>query len=123
MRFDTTLPIYLQLNLLVENNILQGQWKEEDRIPSIRDFAEACEVNPNTILRSYNELQDRGIIYNKRGVGYFVQAGAVDIIKAEKLEKLRDSVFQTFFNDLQHLGITPEMLANYYNEFLQRGEI
>ncbi len=72
MEFKEKQAIYLQIGEHVCENILRKQWKEGDKIPSIREMAIGIEVNPNTVMRAYNYLQDMGIISNKRGIGYFV---------------------------------------------------
>jgi DNA-binding transcriptional regulator YhcF (GntR family) len=72
-------------------NILSGQLKADDRIPSVREYGAEIGVNPNTVMRVYEKLTADGIIYNKRGIGYFVSAEAREKIqevqKAEFLEK------------------------------------
>jgi DNA-binding transcriptional regulator YhcF (GntR family) len=78
MEFRQDQAIYLQIADHISDRILSGAWNPEERIPSIRELAEAIEVNPNTVMRSYNYLQDLGIIYNQRGIGYFVAQDARD---------------------------------------------
>ena len=78
MEFRQDQAIYLQIADHISEQVLSGAWKPEERIPSIRELAEAIEVNPNTVMRSYAYLQDLGIIYNQRGIGYFVSAEARD---------------------------------------------
>jgi GntR family transcriptional regulator len=72
MEFTDNQAIYLQIADFFCENILQKKWLPEEKIPSIRDIAVQVEVNPNTAMRTFNYLQDMGIIYNKRGIGYFV---------------------------------------------------
>jgi len=72
MDFNDNQAIYLQIADFFCENILQKKWLPEEKIPSIRDIAVQVEVNPNTAMRTFNYLQDMGIIYNKRGIGYFV---------------------------------------------------
>lgn len=72
MEFRQNQAIYLQIADHISERILSGTWSEGERIPSIREMSEEIEVNPNTVMRSYGYLQDLGIIYNQRGIGYFV---------------------------------------------------
>ena len=72
MEFRERQAIYLQIGDHICENILRGTWKEGYRIPSIREMSVSIEVNPNTVMRTYSYLQDKGIIFNKRGIGYFV---------------------------------------------------
>ena len=91
MNFRQDKSIYLQIADHIMENILSEKWKEEERIPSVRDLAVEIEVNPNTVVNTYSFLQEKGIIYNKRGIGYFVSEHAVK--KTVQLEK------ESFFND------------------------
>ncbi len=76
MKFDNTKPIYLQIIDLIFEKILQKKWESDARIPAIRDFSLELEVNPNTVAKAYIECLNLGIIYNKRGVGYFLYKDA-----------------------------------------------
>ena len=76
MDFKETQAIYLQIVDLVCDNIMTGKWKAGERVPSVRELGVQLEVNPNTVMRAYDCLQDKQIIYNKRGVGYCVEEGA-----------------------------------------------
>ena len=80
MNFKESKPIYLQIADRICDEILLGQYQEEERIPSVREYAAVVEVNANTVMRSYDYLQMQGVIYNKRGIGYFVSAGASELI-------------------------------------------
>lgn len=114
MEYRDNRSIYLQIADHMCENILGGQWKENGRIPSIREMAMETEVNPNTVMRSYNYLQQKGIIFNKRGIGYFIGDGAG--------EKTRDMIRDEFlarelpylFRRMDLLGITIDDLSMRY---------
>jgi len=72
MEFNESRGIYLQIADQISEEILQEKWKADERIPAIREMAVNSGVNPNTVTRSYQYLMEKGIIYNQRGVGYFV---------------------------------------------------
>ena len=76
MNFKESKAIYLQIADRICDEILLGQFGEEERIPSVREYAAIVEVNANTVMRSFDYLQSQNIIYNKRGIGYFVSTGA-----------------------------------------------
>lgn len=85
MEFDSNKPIYLQISDSLCERILSGELKPEDRILSVRELGAELGVNPNTVARSYEILTDDGIIYTKRGLGYFVSAGARErVLDAER---------------------------------------
>lgn len=91
MDFHSDKPIYLQIADTLCESILCGTLKAEDRIPSVREYGAQIGVNPNTVMRTYEKLTDDGIIYNKRGIGYFVSADArekiLEVQKADFLSK------------------------------------
>jgi len=91
MDFNADKPIFLQIADSLCDRILSGELNGEDRIPSVREFGADIGVNPNTVMRTYEKLTADGIIYNKRGIGYFVAPDAKDLIldvqRKEFLEK------------------------------------
>jgi GntR family transcriptional regulator len=99
MEFLESQPIYMQIADNFCENILLQRWKPNERIPSVRDIAVAMEVNPNTAMRAFEYLQNRDIIYNKRGIGYFVAdegfQKALELKRAEFIEKDLPVVMKT----------------------------
>lgn len=89
MNFKESKAIYLQIADRICDEILLGQFAEEERIPSVREYATIVEVNANTVMRSFDYLQSQNIIYNKRGIGYFVATGARELIHS-----LRKNTFE-----------------------------
>lgn len=85
MEFNQNKPIYLQIADGILEKILSSELKEGDRILSVRELGAELGVNPNTVMRSYEKLTADGIIYNQRGIGYFVADGA----RNTSLEKMR----------------------------------
>lgn len=120
MNFKESKPIYLQIADRICDEILLGQYQEEERIPSVREYAAVVEVNANTVMRSYDYLQMQGVIYNKQGIGYFVSAGASELIlKLRKEYFLREDV-DYFFRQIFSLGISAKELVDMYHEFSQK---
>ena len=87
MDFDNKQPIYLQICDSLCEQILSGELQGGNRIPSVRELGGMLQVNPNTIMRSYEHLTAQGIIYNKRGVGYFVADNARATVLKERRER------------------------------------
>lgn len=91
MNFSNDKAIYVQIAERLCDEILASKYKEDERIPSVREYAVLLEVNANTTVKSYDLLANEGIIYNKRGLGYFVSAGAKkQIKKARKQEFMKE---------------------------------
>ena len=104
---------------ILPDEILQGQYKEEERIPSVREYAATVEVNANTVVRSFDYLQGQDIIYNKRGLGYFViQGGRERILELRKEVFLRDELPE-FFRQLKTLDIPMKEIEKMYKEYLK----
>ena len=80
MNFSNDKAIYIQMAERLCDEILSGQYKEDERIPSVREYAVLLQVNTNTAMKAYDQLARDEIIYNKRGLGYFVKAGAKEKI-------------------------------------------
>ena len=93
MTFSNDKAIYLQIADRLCDEILSGRYTDDDRIPSIREYAVLLQVNTNTAVKAYDELSRQGIIYNKRGLGYFVIAGArQEILKVRRREFISQTI-------------------------------
>jgi GntR family transcriptional regulator len=117
MEFRDNEAIYLQIAAYVSENILLAKWPAEQKIPSVRDMAVELEVNPNTVMRSYEFLQNQGFIYNKRGLGLYVAPDGCDKIKAYRKERFMEQELPVFFRNIYMLDIEPEDLQQLYGKF------
>jgi GntR family transcriptional regulator len=117
MEFRDNEAIYLQIAAFVSENILMGKWPAEQKIPSVRDLAVELEVNPNTVMRSYEFLQNQGVIYNKRGLGLFVALDGYDKIKAYRRERFIEQDLQGIFRNMYLLDINFEEMQQWYEQF------
>lgn len=101
MQFRESRAIYLQIADFICERILLKQWKTDERIPAVRELAVQLEVNPNTVMRTYEFLQGQNIIHNQRGIGYFVSADAVksatEYRKTEFIEKELPNIFRNIY--------------------------
>jgi DNA-binding transcriptional regulator YhcF (GntR family) len=97
MTFSNDKAIYLQMADRLCDEILAGNYKDDDRIPSVREYAVMLEVNTNTAVKAYEELARANIIYNKRGLGYFVTKGArKQILKERKRQFMKEHLPEMF---------------------------
>ena len=112
MEFDPNKPIYLQICDNICEQILSGGLAPESRILSVREYGASIGVNPNTVARSYEKLTDAGIIYNKRGIGYFVAAPARDIILEQQRREFLENEAPQFIKRMRLLGIDPSEILN-----------
>ena len=115
MTFSNDKPIYIQMADRLCDEILADKYQDDDRIPSVREYSVLLEVNTNTAVKAYEQLAREEIIYNKRGLGYFVTPGAKkQILKARKREFMKERLPE-LFRQMQLLGITLEDVKNEYN--------
>ena len=108
MDFKSTQSIYRQIVNWVFEQILSGAWKPGERAKSVRELAVAFEVNPNTVMRSYEYLQNQEIITNKRGIGFFINEDAADKIRALRKKEFLEEEVPEFLKNMKLLGITME---------------
>ena len=114
MTFSNDKAIYLQMVDRLCDEILSGKYQDDDRIPSVREYAVLLEVNTNTAVKAYDELARANIIYNKRGLGYFVTPGAKkQILKARKTEFMKERLPE-LFRQMRLLDITIDDVAEAY---------
>lgn len=123
MDFNENKPIYLQLADQIMDEVERSVDLNGRRLPSVRDYAAKTGVNANTVMRTYTWLQQEGIIYNQRGIGYFYSPDA-----REKVLEMRRNIFfekelQYFMERLESLHITPTMFHTIYTNYLNGGAI
>ena len=114
MEFKNTKGIFLQIADSISEKVMEGKYPPGEKIPSVRDLASEMGVNPNTVMRTYSELQHREIMDNKRGVGFYVSADAVDIIRKWKRKEFFDTDLPLIVRQTKILGITLEELIPYF---------
>ena len=106
MDFRKQKPIYLQIADRLMEQVLAGQLKTDDRMPSVRDVAVQMGVNPNTVVRTYDYLQQEEIIFNRRGVGYFVAEGADQRVLALQRREFLEEELPYIRQRMKTLGIS-----------------
>ena len=115
MIFTNDKPIYIQMADRLCDEILADKYKDDDRIPSVREYSVLLEVNTNTAVKAYDELARANIIYNKRGLGYFVTPGAKKQILKERKKEFMKERLPELFRQMQLLGITLEDVKDAYD--------
>ena len=110
MDFNQNKPIYLQIADSICEKILSGEYLPDERILSVRELGISLGVNPNTIARVYEYLQGMEIIYNKRGIGYFVAPDAPEkVLQSHREEFLRNEL-PAGVKKMKLLGVSMEVL-------------
>lgn len=114
MEFNPHKPIYLQIADSLCENILSGEWRPEDRVPSVRELGVNLGVNPNTVVRVFEYMQNLNIIYNKRGIGYFVCEGAKKEILKEQRGTFMKEELPMMIKKMKLLEISMDEIENLY---------
>ena len=117
MNFKESRPIYLQIAERIMDEILQNVYEESDRIPSVREYAAEVEVNANTVARSFDYLQTREIIFNKRGIGYFVANGAKVTIRTLRKKEFVEESLPELFRKMALLDISIDDVNTLYKRY------
>jgi GntR family transcriptional regulator len=117
MEFRESKAIYLQIADYVCEQILLKEWKSGERIPSVRELAVQLEVNPNTVMRTFEFLQQSGIIYNERGIGLFVSPQAIKNALQYRKNEFMDKDLPHVFRSMYLLGMDPDELKVRFDKF------
>ena len=105
MDFKETQPIYMQIADWACEQILLNKWQLDERAPSVRELGALLEVNPNTVVRSYDFMQTKEILVNKRGVGFFIAPNAADKIRKFRKERFFEEELPLIFKTMKLLEI------------------
>ena len=119
MQFKENQTIYLQIAERISDEILLGHYAIGARIPSVREYAALVEVNANTVMRSYEFLQTQGIIFNKRGIGFFVSPDAKIKIREYRRNEFPKNELPRFFMQIYTLHIPMDEIDSMYREFIE----
>lgn len=102
MNFDSNLPIYIQIMDYIKRQMIIGELKEGDKLESVREMATKLKVNPNTVQRSYGELEREGLVFTQRGMGTFVTEDKKEIDSLKK--DIANNFMDTFIQDMKAIG-------------------
>jgi len=108
MEFNSNKSIYLQICDAICEQVLTGALRPDERIPSVREYGADIGVNPNTVMRSYEKLTNDGIIYNKRGIGYFICPEAREIILEVQRKDFLENELPLVLKRMKLLGLDPK---------------
>lgn len=111
MEFNENNPIYIQIAQALCDRILSGELAEGERIPSVREYGASIGVNPNTVARSYERLTNLGIIYQQRGIGFFITSNAKQTILEDARKRFFNEELPSFAERAKLLGISIEEIT------------
>ncbi|WP_134702993.1 GntR family transcriptional regulator [Ammoniphilus sp. YIM 78166] len=118
--FHSSHPIYLQLAERINEQILRGERKPGDKLPSVREMAIQVKVNQNTVQRTYRELEGIGTVETRRGQGTFVTENTG--ILNQMRERLKQEKISQFVQGMQAMGFSNQEIENGLQIFLRHNE-
>ncbi len=108
--WNSETPIYRQLKERAVAMILDGEWKEGDALPSVRQVAQDFQLNPLTVSKAWGELSDEGLVEKRRGLGMYIVEGARnELLKVEREKFVREE-WPKLLERLKRLGLEPTQL-------------
>ncbi|MCA1057934.1 GntR family transcriptional regulator [Rossellomorea aquimaris] len=114
--YTASKPIYIQIADRIIREIVRKELSPGQKLPSVRDMAVQSGVNPNTIQRTYSELERMGIVETKRGQGTFVTER--EDVLSEMNEKVQQEVIESFIQNMKELGLTKEQMIQGVEKYL-----
>lgn len=114
IEFDNNLPIYLQIMNHIKRQIVSGLLQPGDKIPSVRELAADLQINPNTIQRTFQELEREEVVETKRGLGRYVTSEESKIMAIKK--EMAGDLLHQFIHGMQELGFKKQDIVSIVKE-------
>ena len=115
--FDNNLPIYIQIMNYIKQEIIMGKLNPGDKIPSVRELAAELRINPNTVQRTFQELEREEIVETRRGLGRYVTSEEAKIMAIKK--EMAAELLERFIRGMQELGFKGEEIVSVIKEAVQ----
>ncbi|MDF2538224.1 MAG: GntR family transcriptional regulator [Herbinix sp.] len=110
-------PVYVQLIEQIQAEIISGNYKPGDKLPSVRDLAAEATVNPNTMQKALSELERIGLLLTNRTSGRYITSDE-QMIKKLKAESAKNQILE-FIDKMHQLGFEPEETLNLFIEIVK----
>ncbi|SEN55258.1 GntR family transcriptional regulator [Mesobacillus persicus] len=118
--FQASKPIYMQIVDKIISEIAQGKQLPGDKLPSVREMAVQMGVNPNTIQRTYTELERMQIVESRRGQGTFVSENKA--LMEELGRNMQEEIMENFIRKMEEIGVTRDQLVVLLQSYLGEGK-
>lgn len=116
LKFDSEIPLYIQIAEEIKDGILSGGFPEETQVPSTTEISVAYKINPATVLKGMTLLGDEGILYKRRGIGMFVCRGAAAKIRQKRRQAFYEQYVVPLLDEAKKLGIERAQLTAMLSE-------
>lgn len=118
--FTADRPLYLQIVENIQQKILNGEYAQGERLPSVRELAAEAAVNPNTMQKAMAELERSGLVYSQRTSGRFITDN--ELLLRNLRQHTAQSYMRDFVENMQTLGFEPVEAAQQLEEYLRKRE-
>lgn len=118
IEFDNNLPIYLQIMTYLKKEIIIGKLQPGDKIPSVRELASELQINPNTVQRTFQELEREGIVETRRGLGRYVTSEESKIMEIKK--EMAGELLERFIRGMQELGFKDQDIISIVEDAVKQ---
>jgi len=119
---DNDRPLFLQIKEAIEDDILLGELKPDDQIPSNSQLVSFYSINPVTVHKGVTLLLEEGIIYKKRGLGMYVSPNAPELLRRRSLEAFGRDFIEPLIRQAQILGLDPQALHTLIDDTLRKDQ-
>lgn len=116
MTFNDNKSIYEQVTDYCYAHVISGEWSEGERIPSTKDLAVQMGVNPRTVMKAYDRLAEEEVIFQRRGMGYYISEDARKKVLEARRRAFREVFVPTLAQELRELGISAEQLMHMLSD-------
>ncbi|MUG45306.1 GntR family transcriptional regulator [Paenibacillus woosongensis] len=110
--FDDKQPIFQQVAHIIEDDILNGTYREDEQILSVAQFSQLFQINPATVVKGIGLLVNEGILYKKRGLGMYVSMDAKQKIQNQRRDRFYNELLSDLLCEADKLELTTEDIIN-----------
>ncbi|GGH23187.1 GntR family transcriptional regulator [Paenibacillus segetis] len=113
---DENQPIFQQIAQMIMDEIVEGQLKEGEQVPSENELSRFYNINRATVRRGLQELADKGFIYKQRGIGMFVKNGAKLQLLKERQKQYREEYIIPLLEEAKKIGLSVQEVVQLIEE-------
>lgn len=113
---DESQPIFQQIAQMIMDEIVEGQLKEGEQVPSENELSSFYNINRATVRRGLQELADKSIIYKQRGIGMFVENGAKLQLLKERQKQYREEYILPLLGEAKKIGLSVQDILQLIEE-------
>lgn len=118
MNFENNVPIYIQIMNVIKNDIVLGKLVLGEKLLSTREYAQNLNVNPNTMVRVFSELEREGVTFTKRGIGTFITESEEKVKMMKK--EMAEEIISNFIKGMKELGYTYENMIHLIQSRIEK---